>query len=871
VHRRQELVRDTPNSDELDLTYSLHSLAQRLADIGEYEEALKHARAVLEYRKAFVGVYAKRVGLDLLYAYQLVSTLLLDNGRLSEAIDAAQQGVGCAQKLVEDHPGDFEFGLAFSLIALGWRQLENGEPGKSLALANHAKSILEPLATADPARFETELANCQNARGRFLRDNGDLRAGIEETLEAIAIRRRLAASSPVRFGAELAASLRQLSWFYSSAGEFTGGYAAADEAVSRVRLLSNLFPLRFELELASSLIELSWRSAQCGQDKKSLSAADEAEQLYSKYAESEALRVQPLLASALRARAIRLLNMDNPTAALPLIERACAIHEALPSFIRDRRTNERLDCMLTLARIKIDVGRIDESLKLLDSVLVARRNAPVSPRHEADLAATFLELANLRKRADYHDAALQAATEAEKLFRKLAAKESERFEPDLYRSLKLVSDLQSDAGYSSRAIASLEKCHKLGTQLSKKDPDRFLQEKANDFLALSRRLRSVSRGEQAMQAAAASVASFSNLVKLNPDRFTEDLGWALNQLAVCQGDRDLWQDALTTCAASLCQMRTSARKAPSGTTVPVTGALRAASWLHARDGNRKGALLLAERAARLCLHAVSRWNSTRNNVELARAQSELSQRRRANGDLKGAFAAMCDAVDSWRNLVRHTSVHKADLAGALEGLSGLQSTMDRDAAIRSRREAISFYAQLKELAPVAVEPRIADNLNELSNLLSDSNEAATANLEAIAIFQRYAADNHLSALRLPSGFERRAEILKAKGIISGYVRALRNAVSAREKLMDDQVDGAVVPLVRTLEELALAYRQTGRRRDASVTIDRAKHLSDMHSDELSDAQIARIHAFNQENVSAGEAIKRRVSTLWLSNWRSFRA
>jgi tetratricopeptide (TPR) repeat protein len=396
-------------------------------------------------------------------------------------------------------------------------------------------------------------------------------------------------------------------------------------------------------------------------------------------------------------------------------------------------------------------------------------------------------------------------------------------------------------------------------------------EKAHDLLALSRRLRSASQVEQATQAANASVPDFSNLAKLLPERYTEDLGWALNQLATCQRDRGFREEALTTSAKSLCQMHFSARKFPSKANVSVANALRNASWLRARDGDRKKSLLFAERAARICLYALSQRNSTRNNVELARAQTDLSHRRRVMGDIEGASAAMCDAVDLWRNLARGSPVHKLDLAGVLEALSTISVAVDKTGAINSRREAISIYREIKDLAPVAFEPRIADNLNELSNYLLDSNEAAEANLEAITIFQKHAPDNHFSALKLAGALERRAAILKAKGIISAYVGVLENTVSARQKLMEDLVDGAVTPLINALEELAIAYRQTGRRRDALKAIEHAEHLADVHIYEISKAQVARIEAFKQSEISAGEAVRRRISTLWLSSWRRLRA
>jgi tetratricopeptide (TPR) repeat protein len=870
VRKRQELVKTTPNIDELDLTYSLHSLSQRLLDVGENEEALELARSVLDYRETLLKVYPKRVGLDFLYTYQLVSVILFENGQLSEAIGVAEEGLERARDLARSYPRDFEVGLGFSLIGLGWRRLENGEPNVALRLADQAKAILEPLATRDPARFDPELANCLHARGRFLKDVGELDEAIAETQAAAAIRRRLMAANRVRFAAELGSGLRQLSWLTSISGKVFDAEAFAEEGVSILRSLSNALPLRFELELASSLLELGWRSYQCGHERESLAYIEEALFLFEKHAKIIPLRVQPLLAGAVRAKAIRLSDFGAPSEALSLIEKAHFLYQELSSALQRRRETERFDCAITLAKLLYDNDHVDRALEIADYIVGTRRAAAASPKYEIDLAIAHFEAAHIRRRSNRHENAMRTAAEAEQLFRKLAADEPRRYTSDLCRCLRLLSEIQSDAGYSKRALASLQECILIASPLWTAEPARYLLDQAQDQLTLSRRLRSVPRAVEAREAAEASVALFREAVTQNSKRHLEQLGWALNHLSVCRIDFGGPHEALVAALESLHCMLMATRRMPSKSFDALAVVLPNVARLHARANHNKKARLVEQRVVRICRRFCLESPTVRCKIEIARALTDLSVRRQKEKDFTGASLAIHEAVAIWNLLVEKSSVHKLDLAASLERRSSIEAGTNKVSALRSRQEAQSLYEEVQQWAPVAVELRMANNLQAISDLLSTPKYSLAAINDAIRIFERHAVESYFSLRKLAGALERKGKFLKSQQIILGQIRALQQEVRTRAKLVEERIDGAYHTLIATQEELASVYRETGRLKDALATIEQAKSLSLVAGDRIGKGQIAKIEGFDRSALPLQARVQRRVWTSCRSMWRALR-
>jgi tetratricopeptide (TPR) repeat protein len=465
---------------------------------------------------------------------------------------------------------------------------------------------------------------------------------------------------------------------------------------------------------------------------------------------------------------------------------------------------------------------------------------------------------------------METAAEGETLFRKLAAEEPRRYVPELCRCLRALSDIQSDAGYSKRALSSMQQCIQIGTPLSNGEPGRYLLDRAHDYLSLSRRLRSVPRPDDAQEAAETSVALFREGVKLNAERHLEQLGWALNHLSTCRIECGRPQEAIAAAAESLRCMRTAVRRSPAKNFVPATVVLRNAAWLHARAKKRKKARLVAEQAVRICRNFRLKTPTVRSRVELARALTGLSFRRREAGDHTGALSAMREAVAEWRSLADNSSDHKLDFAASLEDFSSIEASLDKASAVRSRQEAHLLYETIWQLAPALVGPRIADNLQAMSDLLPAPKHSLGAVNDAIRIFERYAPESYFSLHKLPGAFERKGTFLKRQGIILGQIHALRKEARVRERLMDEQVDGALRPLIATLEKLASAYREMGRLGDALTTIEQAKSLSTAYADWLGKAQVAKIDAFDRSALPFQELIRRRVSALCRSVWRALR-
>jgi tetratricopeptide (TPR) repeat protein len=257
------------------LARSLNSLAARLADLGQAEDALAAIEEAVSIRRELAATRPDTYRPDLAGSLSNLSNGLGALGRRDEALAAINEAVSIRRELAATRPDTYRPGLADSLNILSVRLADLGRRDQALAAINEAVSIYRELAATRPDTYRPDLATSLHNLSNELASLGRRDEALAAINEAVSIYRDPATAAALE--AYLADSLNNLSVRLADLGRRDEALAAISEAVSIYRELAAARPAAYRPGLATSLHTLSVRLADLGRREEAQAALDEAE------------------------------------------------------------------------------------------------------------------------------------------------------------------------------------------------------------------------------------------------------------------------------------------------------------------------------------------------------------------------------------------------------------------------------------------------------------------------------------------------------------------------------------------------------------------------------------------------------------------
>jgi tetratricopeptide (TPR) repeat protein len=369
-----------------------HALADRLSELGRWEEALaarqQGGQAIMQddpfvYRRdlaqedvlalaneaarAYRGLAADNPAAfmpSLAAALSNLSGILSELGRLAEAIDAKQEAVQTYRGLAADNPAAFAPALARTLNEwVGLWKLARQE--QALAAIQEKVRLYRELAGANAAMFTPYLPQALRELSGILADLGRPEEAVAATQEAVRFYRGLAADDPATFASDLASALSALSETLSALGRREQAMAVKQEAVQTYRGLAMDRPA-FVRVFTEAAADLSGMLSELGRTEEALAAKQaarrEAVQIYRGLAADNPAAFAPDLASALSDLSETLSALGRREEALAAGEEAVRTYRELAAANPAVFGPYLADRLRALFGMLLDLGRPEQAL-----------------------------------------------------------------------------------------------------------------------------------------------------------------------------------------------------------------------------------------------------------------------------------------------------------------------------------------------------------------------------------------------------------------------------------------------------------------------------------------------------------------------------
>jgi Tetratricopeptide repeat len=482
-----------------ELANSLSNLSVRLADVGQYSEALVAIEEAVELSRQLARVDPAAYEPGLANSLNNLSLRLAEIGRQPEASVAIEEAVERYRGLAGVNPAAYEAGLANSLNNHSNRLVEVGGHSEALAAIEKAAELYRRLAGVNPAAYEPRLASSLNNLSLRLAKVGRHSEALAAIEEVVHVRRRVAGLNPAAYEPDLAISLNNLSLHLAGVGRHSEALAASEEAVERYRRLAGLNPAAYEPGLADSLNNLSLWLAKFGRDSEALAAIEEVVHVRRRLARDNPAACEPDLAGSLINLSVHLAPVRRYPEALAAIEEATERYRQLaavnPAAHEPNLATSLNDLSVRLA----GVGRYREALAASEeAVTLGRRLAGANPEvHRADLAMSLNVLSVRLVEAGRRPDALAAIKEAVGLYRRLAGDNPDAHEPNLAMSLNNLSVQLGEIERYAEGLAAVEEAVRLRRRLAGANPAIYRCDLAMSLNTLSAHLVKAGRPEEA--------------------------------------------------------------------------------------------------------------------------------------------------------------------------------------------------------------------------------------------------------------------------------------------------------------------------------------------------------------------------------------
>ena len=671
----RDLAQMSPTTHNPDLAGSLNNLANRLSEAGEREEALKTAREATGLYRDLAQMSPTTHNPDLAGSLNNLATFLSEVGERDEALEVAREAVQMRRDLVDKSPETYKPDLAMSLNNLAAFLSEVGEREEALKTAREATGLYRDLVEKSPATYKPGLAMSLTTLANHLSEAGERDEALEVAREAVHLRRDLVKVSPAAYTPDLAMSLSTLANRLLEVGERDEALEVAREATDMYRDLVKVSPAAYTPDLAMSLSNLANRLLEVGERDEALEVAREAVHL-----RRDLVKVSPVhtqnLAGSLNNLANCLLEVGERDEALEVAREATDMYRDLVEKSPASYTSGLAMSLTTLANCLLEVGERDEALKAArEAVRLRQDSVQVSPTvYTPNLAESLITLANCLLEAGERDEALEIARKATELYRGLAKESPALYTPDLAVSLTTLANRLSEVGERDEALEVAREATDMYRDLVEESSASYTPGLAMSLTTLANRLSEVGERDEALIVIRESTDLFRGLVEVSPATYTPDLAGSLNNLAAFLSEVGEQEEALKTAREAVSLRQDLVQVSPVTYTPDLAGSL--------------------------------------NN--LAAFLSEV-------GEQEEALNTAREAVSLRQDLVQVSPVtYTPDLAGSLNNLAiRLLKVGEREEALKTARKATELYRGLVEVSPVTYTPDLAGSLSNLANCLAE--------------------------------------------------------------------------------------------------------------------------------------------------------
>ncbi|MEU6739797.1 tetratricopeptide repeat protein [Streptosporangium sandarakinum] len=447
-------------------------------------------------------------------------------------------------------------------------------------------------------------------------------------------------------------------------------------------------------------------------------------------------------------------------------------------------------------------------------------------RHHADLPALVMSLSNLSVRLaalGRREEALEPATEAARICRRLARTHPDAFLPDLAVISNNLSNRLAELGRREEALEAITEAVTIRRRLAGARPDTFLPDLALSLNNLSIRLADLGRREEALEAVTEAVQIHRDLAGARPDALLFDFSTSLNNLSNRLADLGRREEALEAIAEAVTIRRHLAGARPDTFLPDLAGSLNNLSNQLADLGRHEEVLEPVAEAVRIYRRlAEARPGAFLPN--LAMSLNNLSVRLAELGRHEDALEVIAEAVAIRRRLAgAHPDVFLPDLAGSLNNLSNRLADLGRrEEALEAIAEAVQTYHRLADARPDAFLPELAMSLSDFSNQLSDlgrHEEALERVTEAVRIYHRLAeARPEVFLSGLAMSLNNLSNRLTDLGRREEALGVIAEAVTIHHHLAETYPGAFLSRLAMSLNNLSNRLADLGRREEALEAI-----------------------------------------------------
>ena len=570
----RDLAQMSPTTHNPDLAGSLNNLANRLSEAGEREEALKTAREATGLYRDLAQMSPTTHNPDLAGSLNNLATFLSEVGERDEALEVAREAVQMRRDLVDKSPETYKPDLAMSLNNLAAFLSEVGEREEALKTAREATGLYRDLVEKSPATYKPGLAMSLTTLANHLSEAGERDEALEVAREAVHLRRDLVKVSPAAYTPDLAMSLSNLANRLLEVGERDEALEVAREAVHLRRDLVKVSPVHTQ-NLAGSLNNLANCLLEAGERDEALEVAREATDMYRDLVEKSPASYTSGLAMSLTTLANCLLEVGERDEALKAAREAVRLRQDSVQVSPTVYTPNLAESLITLANCLLEAGERDEALEIARKATELYRGlAKESPAlYTPDLAVSLTTLANRLSEVGERDEALEVAREATDMYRDLVEESSASYTPGLAMSLTTLANRLSEVGERDEALIVIRESTDLFRGLVEVSPATYTPDLAGSLNNLAAFLSEVGEQEEALNTAREAVSLRQDLVQVSPVTYTPDLAGSLNNLAAFLSEVGEQEEALKTARKATELYRGLVEVSPATYTPDLAGSL----------------------------------------------------------------------------------------------------------------------------------------------------------------------------------------------------------------------------------------------------------------------------------------------------------
>ncbi|WP_063040906.1 tetratricopeptide repeat protein [Nocardia pseudovaccinii] len=636
--------------------------AQRLNDARSYGAA---RTAALEA----AGIIGTADGPELAATFTQLAIAEFRLGRAEEAVEHAGKAMslypGLSSRERSEHVDDI---AALSADYGDWLAAQ-GHDDKALSLSETVVDVGRTLAREnpnDPAPLPA-LAAALDRIGRQLSLMGRDEEALAATEEAIAWRRQLVDREPYDHLGDLAESLRQRNTQLLGLGRGEEGMASLREAVLILEDLAQRKPAVYLLDWVTALRRMVVQLMDSGRNPRALEFAEQAVRGLRRLSEQDQEQYRSDLAAMLAVLGDLLDEQNRRDDALAAAEEALRLRRLLS----EDHPGALATSLRAVSTRLVFVGRAEKALPLAtEAEAIYRRLAATDSRYvrphteSLDFCDTLLEsLGRAEETLPMH-------RETVTLYRQLVAQDA-AYLSNLAQALVRVAQRAPDSGYDSQEVDSAAEAVTVYRRLADGRDSTHLPDLAAALNLYGANLRGAKRFADAVAPTQEAIALYRHLTTDRPDIYLPDVADALYWLGLDFAKLDDLDEALPAALESLEHYRFLTRARP--------------------DTFDAGLASSAESAGEL----------------LARA-----------GRLAEAIELDKESIAAYRRLAEHDSQYLASLAAMLHKTASLELAIGRVGpyAYPALEEAIELYEYLNAQSSGSFGPELARTRNTLRPL-----------------------------------------------------------------------------------------------------------------------------------------------------------